>query len=736
MKPLAQSPLAGRGRARSVPRGDDEARGVEPQASPGGPAWGGPALGPLMPLLAHLPSAREWLLSGKTFLAAMLAFYLALAAGLPRPYWALAAVYVVSNPLTGATRSKGLYRVLGTLIGASVAVLVLPLLVDTPVLLSLFISVWTGGLLYLSFLDRLPSNYVYMLAAYTLPMIALPMVQTPDQVFTFAVARTEEILLGIVCASLVSALVLPGKAAPVLQARFRAWLDDAGVWATGLLRSEAHGQPRDARSLASVHRLAADVLAMDHFISHLRHDTESDDLVRIARELRMRLSLLLPTLSSVSDAVRSLATQPGGITPTLSAQMEAIADWIESPPSVATDVAGRELQQGLRGPAFAGGALLQRHVLMRLEGLVQLWRDCRALQRMMDEGRLDPAWVPAYERWTFSPSVRHHDHGMQLFSAVSVCTVTFLACLGWIFSGWADGAGAVIMCAVCCCFFAAQDEPAPSQLLFFYVNTACLVLGVLLLFVVMPSAHEFETLVLVLAPIFLVIGTLVTRPAFAITAMGLSVTLATGLGLSDAYNADFSAFVNSSVASIAGNLLALVWTLLTRPFGASLSLHRLLRASWADLARTAGGRHGSDIASLRARMIDRLSQLLPRLAASTGLQGTDGLAELRVGFSAVLLQRELPGLAPEAARRVQAVLDALELHYSRRLRLPVGQPLQAGTVLRGRIEAAIDGLAAGLPEGRESREGRDALQALVELRLTLATNPMKGAAPNPGVVSP
>ncbi|MDY0743818.1 FUSC family protein [Paucibacter sp. R3-3] len=681
--------------------------------------------------LSHLPSAREWLLSGKTFLAAMLAFYLALAAGLPRPYWAFAAVYVVSNPLTGATRSKGLYRVLGTLIGASVAVLVLPLLVDTPVLLSLFISVWTGTLLYLSFLDRLPSNYVYMLAAYTLPMIALPMVQAPDQVFTFAVARTEEILLGIVCASLVSALVLPGKAAPVLQARFRAWLDDAGIWATGLLRSEAHGQPRDARSLSSAHRLAADVLAMDQFISHLRHDTDSDDLVRIARELRMRLSLLLPTLSSVSDAVRALGAQPGGIAAGLAAQMDGIADWIAAPPSAATDAAGTELQQALRRRPADGPALplLHRHVLMRLEGLVQLWRDCRALQRMMDEGRLDPAWVPAYERWTFSPSVRHHDHGMQLFSAVSVCTVTFLACLGWIFSGWADGAGAVIMCAVCCCFFAAQDEPAPSQLAFFWVNTACLVLGVLLLFVVMPSAHEFETLVLVLAPIFLVIGTLVTRPAFAITAMGLSVTLATGLGLSDAYNADFSAFVNSSVASIAGNLLALVWTLLTRPFGATLSLHRLLRASWADLARTAGGRHGSDIASLRARMIDRLSQLLPRLAASTGLQGTDGLAELRVGFSAVLLQRELPGLAPEAARRVQAVLDALELHYSRRLRLPVGQPLQAGTVLRGRIEAAIDGLAAGLPEGR------DALQALVELRLTLA-NSANAASPNPGVVSP
>ncbi|WP_077037811.1 FUSC family protein [Pelomonas sp. KK5] len=659
--------------------------------------------------LAHLPTAREWLFSARTFLAAMLAFWLALAAGLPRPYWAFAAVYVVSHPLTGATRSKGLYRVLGTLIGASAAVLLLPLLVDMPVVFSAVVSIWTGTLLYLSFLDRLPSNYVYMLSAYTLPMIALPMVQAPDQAFPFAVARTEEIVLGIACAGLVSALLMPGRAAPVLEQRFAAWLDDAARWATGLLRSEAHGQPRDAKSLAGSHRLAADVLALDQFISHLRHDADSAEVVRIARELRMRLGLLLPTLSSLSAAMGALR-RAGATTPALAAAIDAIADWIDAPASDEDEAIAARLLERLQAAAEDHPPLLRRHALRRLEGLVQLWSDCRALQRMMAAGRFDPRWTPAYERWSFTPELRHHDHGMQLFSAASVSAVTFIACLVWIFSGWSDGAGAVIMCAVCSCFFAAQDEPAPAQRTFFHVNTVCLLLGLVLLFLVMPAAHEFETLMLLLAPIFLFIGTLVTRPAFAVLAMGLTVTLATGLGLTDAYSADFSAFVNSSVASIAGSLLALVWTLLTRPFGARLSLTRLLHASWRDLAETAAGRHG-DEQVLSSRMIDRLGQLMPRLAASSGAQGTDGLAELRVGFSAMLLQRERAGLAPEAARRVQAVLDALALHYRRRRRLPLDQPLPAGPLLRRRIEAAI----------AASATAPDTLLALAELRLALAT---------------
>ena len=119
-----------------------------------------------------MPSGREWLFSVKTFAASMLALYIALALGMPRPYWAMATVYVVSHPLTGATRSKGVYRAGGTLLGAGAAVLLVPWLVNQPVLLSAVVSLWTGSLLYLSQLDRTPRNYLYMLAAYTLPMIA------------------------------------------------------------------------------------------------------------------------------------------------------------------------------------------------------------------------------------------------------------------------------------------------------------------------------------------------------------------------------------------------------------------------------------------------------------------------------------------------------------------------------------------------------------------------------------
>ena len=56
----------------------------------------------------NFPSLRDWIFSLKTFFAGMLALYIAFYYDLPRPYWALASVYIVSNPFVGATRSKAL----------------------------------------------------------------------------------------------------------------------------------------------------------------------------------------------------------------------------------------------------------------------------------------------------------------------------------------------------------------------------------------------------------------------------------------------------------------------------------------------------------------------------------------------------------------------------------------------------------------------------------------------------
>ena len=104
------------------------------------------------------PGVNEWLFALRTFAAAMLAFYIALSIGLDRPYWAMATVYIVAQPLIGAMRSKAIYRLIGTLIGAAATVVLVPNLVDAPELLSAALALWTGLCLYIALLDRTPTE--------------------------------------------------------------------------------------------------------------------------------------------------------------------------------------------------------------------------------------------------------------------------------------------------------------------------------------------------------------------------------------------------------------------------------------------------------------------------------------------------------------------------------------------------------------------------------------------------
>ena len=110
-----------------------------------------------------LPGWRDWAFALKTYAAAMLALYLALWIDLPRPYWALGTVYITSQVLSGATRAKAVYRVCGTVLGAAVSVVLVPNLVNAPILLSLAVALWVALCLYVSLLDRTPASYLPML---------------------------------------------------------------------------------------------------------------------------------------------------------------------------------------------------------------------------------------------------------------------------------------------------------------------------------------------------------------------------------------------------------------------------------------------------------------------------------------------------------------------------------------------------------------------------------------------
>lgn len=673
------------------------------------------------------PGIRDWVFSARTFASAMLALYIAFSLDLPRPYWAMATAYIVAQPLTGAMRSKGVYRFCGTLLGAVAAVALVPNLSQAPELLVAAMALWTGVCLYFALLDRTPRSYVFMLAGYTAAIIGFPSVADPGAIFGTALARFEEITLGIVCTTVIGGVVFPRPVGPVVGARIEAWLLHAGEWSLAALS----GQGEDAAIRATRRQLAADAVEIDMLASHLAFDTSNQQrATRWVRALRRRMLMLLPILSSVADRVCALK-RGGALTPDLARLLGDVAGWVQRGDAAAEAGRLRAAIAALEPAAGAGAdwdAMLLVSLLIRLRELVDVLEDCRALQRHLAAGGAGrPPRLRFREEQGAGPS-RHRDHGMAVLSGISAALAIVVICVFWIASAWPDGAVAAEMAAVACCFFAAQDDPAPAILNFLYYSIVAVAIDAVLLFAVLPLVHGFDMLVLAMAPLFLALGVLIAMPATFTIGMSVAANGATLLGLQGTYSADFASFLASAVALVVGMGVAVSVTRIVRSVGAEWSARRVLRAGWADLAAAASRPGRADRAALAGLLLDRLGLVVPRLAiAAPGADGAaaDALAELRIGLNVVDLQRDRRKLPEAAGAKIGLVLDGLASHFGARA---AGRPAGARGMLLPRLDAALEAVASC-----PARRQRAILLELVGIRRGLFPDaPPYAPQPSPG----
>ncbi|MGF6723161.1 putative membrane protein YccC [Paraburkholderia sp. GAS41] len=676
----------------------------------------------------NFPSLRDWIFSLKTFLAGMIALYIAFYFDLPRPYWALASVYIVSNPFVGATRSKALYRVIGTVLGALASVALVPPFAETPYLLSALIALWTGVFVYISISTRAARNYVFLLASYSLSVIALPALSNPLSIFDVAVARTEEITLGIVCASIVGSVVFPSRLAPTLIERTDSWFRDAALFAQESLAGRVAG----ALVSGSRQKMATSVRGFEFLLSQLAYDHVSAAILARSEELQGRMQLILPITAALADvleaAQKSRADLPAGFSDVL----RDIGRWIDAPLSEDPEHAAPLLRKRLaeldpaRSELTTWQAALVSSALWRLRQVIDLWADCRTLRLNIVHGT--GYWRPRFRHWRLGAQHAFLDQGLALFSAASTGLVIFVSSCIWIASGWQDGGAAVSLGAIGVCFFAAQDEPVPMMITFL----KCAVIGVLIsgfyLFVVLPSGQDFPLLVIFFAFLFIPLGLLMPRPKWALISTLVALLAATFLGIDNVYDANVLNFLNGNIAGLAGVLFASVLTGVMRPFGMDAAAARLTRSSWRDVVLSGTALNIDQQRNLNARMLDRLMQLIPRVAPSDDYKhpSTESLRDMRIALNILDLRRLSDKSSGALLALLNQVLVEVQSHYERCLES--GERLRVPPTLASGIDTAIARIMSEFMADDSApgyRRHKVALHALIGLRLSL----FPGAAP-------
>jgi uncharacterized membrane protein YccC len=583
--------------------------------------------------------------------------------------------------------------------------------VQSPYVLVVVIALWTGTLLFLSMHLRTANNYALMLAGYTLPLIALPVVNNPLAVWDVAEARTEEIFLGIAVAAVVGAMFWPRRLAPVFNDSVSKWFADASTYSARFLGRNV--QPDEVSALRT--SMVATFNTLELMIGQLPHEGARPQTVRNTKELRGRMIHLLPVIDALDDALYALERRTPELVDKFAPLLAAASEWLEHKDAdIGRWQALKDQLEALQPSAEEVDdrkQLLFSNAIYRLGEWVDLWQDCRSLQHAIQCESQD-SWRAVYRHWRLGRLTPFLDRGLMFYSAASTVAAIIVASVLWILLGWTDGGSAVILAAVACSFFASMDDPAPQIYRFFFWTAMSVVFASLYLFLVLPNLHDFPMLVLAFAVPFICIGTLTVKPQFYLGMLLTLVNTSSFISIQGAYDADFLSFANSNLAGPVGLLFAFVWTLIARPFGAELAAKRLTRFAWRDIVSLTEPASLADHRRLGVQVLDRLMQHLPRLAVigqDTGI----ALREVRVALNLL----DLLAYTPRVQGAPQALLHQVVAEVGEYFRacLKAGERLPAPSPLLMTLDRTRRALA-GAPDEQTRLH---LLHALSGLRLAL-----------------
>ncbi len=665
-----------------------------------------------------LPTATETVFAVKCYAAAMAALYLAYSIGLTRPFWAMTTVYIVSQPLAGAVRSKAVFRLVGTFVGATVAIATIPTLSNYPVLVVAFLSLWIGLCLYFGVLDRTPRSYLFMLAGYTVSLVGLSSIAAPGDIFDLALARVEEISLGILCATLVHSLILPRGLAQAVIARLDATVADARTWMQIVLGGDTGGKTAKER-----HVLANDISLLRQLSTHVPFDTSNIRwTVQPLNLIQDQIAAITAVVSAIEDRLLALREAGHELPAPVAQALTDVSAWLAQGRKADPAQAG-ELRRRLAGlmpviePGLHWEDALLVSLLARLRELIHTFRRCVDLRQDI-QASLEKARARAPRRPRARGACLHGDHPLALWSAITTTLTIATCCTVWILTAWPYGSTAAIMASVFGALYSSLDNPAASIKNFMKFILASMPVSALYLLVVMPMIDTFDMMALSFFPALFVMGVLMARPAYTAKATPIVIGFCGTLALYDYTSVSNQvAFFEFSVSQAMGLGIATIIAAIFRNARPAWRARRIQAANWNELARLAsssGSRAGHVYAT---RMLDRVSLLQMRLAAADRA-ASDTLLDLRVGRDITELQRARRRL-PAAETAIGGVLQGLARYYRGRSAGRHAQPPE----LLAQIDATLAGIVT---HGGLSQARTRATVALVGIRRDLY----------PGTVSP
>lgn len=431
-----------------------------------------------------VPAPSAWAFALRIWLAMVLALYAAFWLQLSGASSAAVCVAILAQPKRGQALSKALYRFLGTLAGGAISILLIGAFGQDRVLLLVSVATWLGLCVFVAHFLQDTRAYGAMLAGYTVAIVAVAHIDTPQAVFEAAIDRVAAITIGIVAITFIN----DALASPSTWRTLRKPLSEAFSATRGFARETlSQADPGSERAAALIRRIAvmrADASAIGG---------ELDDGARRAAGARSAIAALY-AMAAASRAFTAAGRMLGRDSEAVAEARRICLGLTEagSDADAASDRLGalvdEAIQGGTRDPleilALQRGLDFARAVSFAEDGLNALSTGCRS--------RRDVA-LPT-----------HRDLPVALRGAARVGIAFAATALLLIAAGWPATSFALVQVAATCSLSAiAPDSKAFARGVLIGMPLAALCAGIVL-FGILGGEQGFPLLAIAIAPVVFV----------------------------------------------------------------------------------------------------------------------------------------------------------------------------------------------------------------------------------------
>lgn len=506
-----------------------------------------------------------WIYIFKVLLAAFATLWLAMRLELPQPRTAMITVFIVMQLQSGHVLAKSFYRLLGTIAGSAVTVVLIALFAQNTELFLPSLALWVGICSTGAMRCRNFRAYGFVLAGYTAAMVGLPALAHPDGAFMAAVWRVLEIALGILVSTAVSAAILPQSAsASMRNALYQRFGFFAQFVVCGL-----RGESARAQFEASNVRFIAEAVGLESLRSvtafedpHMRR--RNGRVSRLNSEF-MAVTTRFNALHQLLERIRERGHRQVvvAIEPSLHALAQVLDDFCGR---ALTDLDAAQLAE--RMALYKDE--LPAHV-RRLRGLFEqrqpseddlldfhtafelLYRFVEELHSYAQTHASLAEHRHARERW--DEPYRSQTNWLAC-AAAGIRGVVVLLLLGsyWIATAWPSGATMTLVAAATVGLSAASPNPRRMSFQMACGTLLGALAGFYTTFFVLPWIDGFALLCLTLAPVLVLGAFLASRPRFVGYGLGLLIFFSMGSVPGNLTQYDPYAFINDYIGMVVGML--------------------------------------------------------------------------------------------------------------------------------------------------------------------------------------